>query len=666
MPAATLGCAAAIANASCLLEGTPGFTGSDASSGSTEDPSSGDASGSTGDTDDAPQPPPRGVIERERCGLDLDDDGIVNTADDCNVCSWQVTPPPVDPDGDGVEERVMWVDCGAGADDGDCRDRDAPCSSLRYALDMLPAKADADNFESIVCFTGTCEIDGPLGLPSGLVGGITKGDFEYPRDPVLVMGTDRDGDGIHPPQDDDDVATIVTTREGHDAVAFAFDAPGPDEIARDIELAHFRLVAGAPDVRLVRNRYNPTLERIYFHDLEIVGLRAGEPENPDAALFELALAGDGELYADSRITGFALENTRFIDFGGTLIRADTASGVAQGPIRIANVEATASGCDASTCTGYYDDTMLVPQAAKVSILELYGEHADVTVVDSIFDAQTDEWTPYGGDGGVGVTLTAFTFGECTSDLVVRNNEIRGFATALRLEATSAARCTNGGMGDVRFESNLVIGNDGASRLNTAAILPIDIRSRPLDNGEARGNVGAVDLLNNAILPLEPSAGCIAIAAAFVGAPSGPFTIQHDTCIVDLDPIASQGAVVRVWGDVAIDVVDLRNSVLLGNAGTPVVRASEIGAGWRVDANVVGTEATFSAEGVDESLTAWQSRGFDVSSVDCTPTFLGDGYHLDAVDVCAVDRGLVDVALETDIDGETRSGTPDIGADERTP
>lgn len=657
-----------IASAGCLLEGTPGFTGGDAGTGNPSETGATDdgttLDGSTTGTGDLPQPAiPRGVLEHA-CGLDLDDDGVFGTGDDCKVCAWdENVEPPRDPDGDGIDERMMWVDCDEGIDDGDCRDRGVPCASLNYALDMLPARADADNFESIVCFTGTCQVNAGLRLPSGLVGGVTRNGFDYPRDPLMIIGADADGDEQYPPWDKDDVAEIVASPDGLDAVLFSVDST-VEGIGRDIELAHFTITADPVDLRLLRNRNGPAIQRLYLHDLELVGFRSGETDHPESPLFELAGAGATEQYFGSQILGFALENTKITGFGGAIIRANTATGVEQGAIRIANVDARANGCDATTCTNYYDDSVLLPEGAKVSILDIFGEHHSITVVDSIFDAQTDQWTPYGGDGSSRVPLTAFTFGQCTSNITLRNNEIRGFGTALRLEATSNAKCEGAGVDDVRFEGNLVIGNDGASRLNTATIIPIDIRSRSLGNAEPEANVGRVELLNNAIVPLEPSAACIAIAASLGGAPSGPFLLHHNTCVIDLDPEANEGAVLRVWGDVAIDAFDLRNSLLLADPGTPTVRVGRLGADWIVDGNVLGADPTFLVEGVDESLGTWQARGFDASSAMCTPTFLeADGYHLEADDACAVDRGLADVALMTDIDGDARDATPDVGADE---
>ncbi len=45
----------------------------------------------------------------------------------------------------------------------------------------------------------------------------------------------------------------------------------------------------------------------------------------------------------------------------------------------------------------------------------------------------------------------------------------------------------------------------------------------------------------------------------------------------------------------------------------------------------------------------------------TPAFAADGYHLTSASA-AIDKG-VDAGVTTDIDGDLRDSTPDLGADE---
>ncbi len=83
------------------------------------------------------------------CGFDLDGDGVLGeSGDDCNICDGSTT----DPDGDGIDEDLFYVDCGAGSNGNGTAGN--PFNRLSSAIAAMDGPGDGA--EDIVCFRGTC------------------------------------------------------------------------------------------------------------------------------------------------------------------------------------------------------------------------------------------------------------------------------------------------------------------------------------------------------------------------------------------------------------------------------------------------------------------------------------------------------------------------------
>ena len=81
------------------------------------------------------------------------------------------------------------------------------------AVTKVETDDNGDGAEDIICFTGTCKSDQHIQLPSGLSTHYTRAasgnevrDFEYPRNPMMIVGWDTDNDGKYPPFDSDDTS----------------------------------------------------------------------------------------------------------------------------------------------------------------------------------------------------------------------------------------------------------------------------------------------------------------------------------------------------------------------------------------------------------------------------------------------------------------------------
>ncbi|MEM8933622.1 MAG: hypothetical protein AAGE94_20705, partial [Acidobacteriota bacterium] len=230
------------------------------------------------------------------CGFDLDDDGLIGEPeDDCRVCHPAVT----DPDGDGVDEVSIYVDCDAGRDAPDCGSADSPCASLSFAWGPIASSRADENAdgESIVCFRGTCREDAPLSPAVGGAEGtveVAAGDgraraFERPANPTMLVGWDTDGDREYPPVDRDDVAVLT----GDADRAIVLDARHDR-----VELAHFTVRghgrASDAEGRGAKNTgflgFGPNqgeLDHVHVHDLHLVDVNRGRATASEVSAINL-------------------------------------------------------------------------------------------------------------------------------------------------------------------------------------------------------------------------------------------------------------------------------------------------------------------------------------------------------------------------------------------
>lgn len=159
----------------------------------------------------------RGYIPRA-CGFDLDHDGIVGEASDCDICDGNQSTGAytADPDGDAVNEDFYWVDCNSGTNTG--TGPNAPNTAyrtLQYAISQLNGTGSSK--EDIICVRATCSVAngssaaGATLSQSGVTGSTSiaartadneQYAFSYPTNPAMIIGWDTDGDGCYPPYDD--------------------------------------------------------------------------------------------------------------------------------------------------------------------------------------------------------------------------------------------------------------------------------------------------------------------------------------------------------------------------------------------------------------------------------------------------------------------------------
>ena len=110
-----------------------------------------------------------------------------------------------DPDGDGVDEDLLYVDSELGNDQTGDGSPQRPFRTIQKALDT--ADGPDDGAEDVICISGTFRET--LSMHHGGAGGhYLRDGFQFPKNPTMIVGWDKDGDGEYPPFDKDDTAVL--------------------------------------------------------------------------------------------------------------------------------------------------------------------------------------------------------------------------------------------------------------------------------------------------------------------------------------------------------------------------------------------------------------------------------------------------------------------------
>lgn len=570
------------------------------------------------------------------CGLDLNHNGIPGEAADCRVCNANVP----DPDGDGIDEDLIYVDSISGNDATGTGAATAPFKTLAAA--MAATDGPGDGAEDILCLYGTFNESVSFSR-SGVAGTTTLDGFQYPTHPFMLVGWDKDGDGAYPPVDTDDQAVI----DGQNTLAWAFDLT-TTAVAR-IEVAHLEVkrfqdpaASGGGMVRALN-----TVSHFHFHDLEVQEINDGLPDNNISSDRGAIVLPFNQSYAY-----FALRHIQFSKIGGNFLTVWNDSPTTHTHTLVQNVSVVTS------------------TAPK------YAELIQVRGVDN-FRVEKSSFT---ADLSSGWNTTAlddyFTFFAsygCTTNTTVAENDIWGFASVLNiqfylLDCTPSTRTDN-----FVFDSNYsVSGFASFDFITTANAIwggSTDSTTNTLEDLRISNNfLHAGGLTAYSCMWLNTGNGA--------GPNVGVTTIVGNTCV---GPFSTEGiALDDNTGGPALtfpeqDYRIFNNIIHLANpAATSFLRAKTMPSGLQAGGNVFSGTASWLWGGVTQaSLAAWRtaSGNQDLSSQVCTPAFVDEAgldTHLASTDTCAADKG-DDITAYTsrDYDGDTRPAVgSDAGADER--
>lgn len=532
--------------------------------------------------------PPRGYAERP-CGFDLDDDGVIGEAeDDCRVCDGVTS----DPDGDGVDEDLIYVDCDAGTDSGSCGTPDAPCGSVTYAMETRMDGPD-DGAEDIVCFSGTCSPNAVRPQYGGLANtrivpasGSQARDFELATDPAMLVGWDRDGDGEYPPYDTDDEAVL-------DGTGLARAITVRNSTASHLELAHFE----AREYGRVGNGggfFAQGPSHNYLHDIELENINREMPTPSGRIVFDFFTSQDNHY--------FWAKNIDCRDCGGYFVRGAGGNGPTEaGPFRFEGISLTMHPCS-------FGSSAACDAQPYANVAKLWGYMRGVEFLDSVFDGDPTNRTlgnhPSHWPTGVGVV-------NCAEDFVVRNNTFID-TQGLYVQGYAAGFCDGPEVrptSDVLFENNYVVFEELDRAIAATALQPV---------GKVAGaNVGDVAIIDN-IFRSTPAGGmraCMTYSAGNeIDQPDHLITFEDNRCE------GSQGEAIRLIQPVnanAHQSYSIVGNVFTGNAGK-FISAGYGPSAYAADSNIYGGMADFRWAASDNiDFAAFQAAaGTDANSQHC--------------------------------------------------
>ena len=633
------------------------------------------------------------------CGLDMNRNGVVGEAagvdpltepGDCNVCDGGPNHPThpetgtPDPDGDGIEEDLIYVDADLGNDVTGTGSALAPLRTLTAAWDL--ADGPGDGAEDIVCFRGTTGafdltppedfrgLDTTYVLPAQ---GSDARDWILPRDPTLLVGWDYDDDGCYPPYDDGTtdtaqcgaVADIALLSGNTSSARRAFHlAPNVSyfEVAH-LELERYGQLTTVEDSGFVKFASSSEHDYLYFHDLELRLINAAR--SSDSGIIAIDLF-------NTNLHWVNFTNLLFQNNGGWFVRGaphQAESGQSDaGPLRFKGITRIMRGPNTDGAT-----TSFKP----------WGYITGVEVLDSVFDLNTAAWTPLPGSGNATVGILIV---QCNQDWVVRNNEFIDFWGGIRVDGSSDGFCDNA---TARPTTDIVL--DGNILRNTYSDwsfghygISIQGDNPGEPEGDAAGEViGNVTVINNFISSVGTNAweSCIDATPSNNVAPvPGIVRILNNTCH---GPIRRGNGAALLIGARADSTPQLpnflqqnwvvQNNVVNGLAANDhnIVRGY-IPNNWNANKNVFDPDGRY-AHWINSDLVGsdllseWQEFTLkDIDSKECNPLYQnpasGD-FHLTAADTCAQDFGENRTNITAiDVDGDPRpaTGAWDAGADER--
>ncbi len=581
------------------------------------------------------------------CGFDLDDDGLLGEpVDDCRICNGLDS----DPDGDGVDEDLIYVDCDNGTDDPSCGSPGNPCGSLSYALVTHP-DGPADGAEDIICVRGTCSPSNikptTRGIPGHRVAPATGSDensFEYPTNPAMIVGWDTDADGQYPPFDNDDHAVLDGSGLGR-AFHLNFSKDNSYFEIAHLEVRDYNSTGGGNGGFMKMNQGNDATHT-YVHDLELENIGANGPTGSGAIVFDH--------FASTNLRHLAIENLESKNQGGYFVRGSPGDGPGTaGNLRYKNLTIQQHGGCGSGCSEKNNRSIL---------FRIWGYFDNIEILDSVFDANMSAVPAGYTDPGAGGIMLL----HCLQDVTIRNNSFRDYKGALTIDTNEwGCDLIPRGTDDVKFDRNTVVATRAMNQpFGGAGVLVFQ-------NGAPPKTLVDLDVTNNFFS--GPDGGLASCFHYVGGNPSAPqpgrIQLINNTCHGDL--FLTRGAFqIAPATPHNHERWTVENNVIGGlGANDWAVRLSYNPLQWSSRSNSFSPGAGFSwnnSSRLDLASFKQQSQS-ENGSDSCEASFenpAASDLHLLDTDTCAKDKGVATIA-SGDIDGQARGGGDpwDRGADE---
>ena len=572
----------------------------------------------------------RGYFARA-CGFDMDRNGIIGEpGDDDNVGDGVTT----DPDGDGIDEDIIYVDANDGDDTTGDGSAGNPYKTIQKALDMCDGPGDGA--EDIVAIAGTFQEELTL-TQSGVAGYYVRDSFQFPDNPTMLIGWDKDNDGEYPPYDTDDIAVLDGNVVGN---LLPLAISNFDNRNSYIELAHLTVqnygYRGAGDHGAIRFCGNSgTISHFYVHDVEFRAINKGIDYSGYVVVWSFWSGG-------TNFTYMGMINVLLDEFASFAVRGAPVGN--SGHYRWQNLTMNFSVADNETATAW----------------KLWGEHSDVEILDSIINGSPNDWT-YGltGTGPNGIAVC-----QCSQGWVIRNNEFHDLSLSVTMQGDAGPlACQSRPVDDIVIDRN-IFRNTVDWQYRPRAIY---IRGGALTTA----TTATVTITNNFMSATNGwDSGIRCQAGNNEGTQPGSVTIVGNTIY---------GPFVTGWEGQGIAIEPsytykqqnfvIKNNIIANVGGGDNIGVTYAPSNFVANGNLYDDSGDYVWDGNDlATLAAWQTAtGEDANSSEGDPNFIDDAngdFHLDPSDTIATGAG-VDISsiVDHDIDGDTRdASTKTAGAD----
>ncbi len=580
---------------------------------------------------------PKGYAARP-CGFDMNRNGLVGEADDAHVADGNTT----DPDGDTVNEDLIYVDAASGSDTTGNGSPGNPYKTAQKALNV--ADGPGDGAEDIICLAGTFTETLTI-RDSGLVGYYVREDFQFPQNPLMIVGWDRDGDGAYPPYDVDDEAVLDGNLFDGNQLALAITT---DSKRSYLEIAHLTIRNyGGANYALsgafkLFHWGGGLQSHVYIHDVE---MRAINKAIPDSSARIVCSFWGGPF------TDVAIINNLVDEFSSYFCRGSPPSGA--GRFRFQNNTLKMYGISSgSFVTGW----------------KLWGLHTDVEILDNVISCNAAAWGPVKHTSGIGVC-------QGTQDWLIRGNVL--IDLPITLQPYAAGYYQGRQLDNIRIDRNVF--------WSTYDGWDVD-RSMINITGQADANVEEsvknVWITNNFFTTSTgyhtaikctggngnaPQTGTIHIAGNTMYGPFDSNTIwgPHHGAGIGITPVADL--------PYKHNSFVIKNNIIANAGGGKNVEVSYAPTNFIANGNIYNPSVPFRWNTTDHwvtiSFAAWQTAtGQDANSTLGDPVFVDapNDLHIDPNDTLVEGAGVDITSITTvDFDGDERTAeTPWPGADVR--
>ncbi len=590
----------------------------------------------------------KGYIARP-CGFDMNRNGVIGEPADRLVGDGKTK----DPDADGVAEDILYVDASAGSDEVGDGSPVKPYKTIQKALDVCDGPEDGA--EDIICISGT--FNEALTIKQGGVPGhYVRDKFQFPKNPLMIIGWDKDGDGKYPPYDKDDLAVLDGDLGEGKYLPWGIRSTGKISY---VEIAHLTIRNYGSKTYKKRDPSDNSggmklfhggsarQSHVYVHDVEFHEINKAEHNASRKIVFSFW----GGPFSD-----VAFINNLVDEYSSYFCRGAPPAG--SGRFRFQNNTIKMYGVLKGGAT----------HGAGVAGWKLWGKHNGVEILDNIIDANVRAWRPVRIIRGIGICQGA-------QDWVVRGNVLIDVGVGLQPHAKGyyIGRPLNNILIDRNIFQSTYTGWNGA---------PMAVFVQGYPGADANETVKNATITNNFMYTTVGWGGGVRCTAGNGGGP------QTGTIRIAGNTICGPFSYKTIWGPrngrgISIlpkpsmahkqnDYVIENNIITNAVKGDKNIETNYAPSNLIARGNIYDPDARFrwnqTKHWVTMSFSEWkEATGQDSKSKTDQPALVdpaGGDLHLAPGDTVAKSVG-VDITKITkvDFDGQPRSATkPTAGAD----